>query len=236
MTVMPIEDTQDPAEPVPQEWPSPPDPGDLSKRITRRRRELRLSIAQVAARSQINPRYLEYLERYPAMPEPATLRSLAAALRTTPAALLGAGGQVPPGHLPLVGTPVERRLTVAECRQLIRPGGIGRIAVTTASGIAVLPVNFAFVANTIVIRTGSGTLIEAHAYDDVAFEVDHIDEALGQGWSVLVRGPAHHVAHPDELRQVRRRAAITPWAGGQREVYVRILPVQVSGRRVGTSR
>ena len=78
-------------------WPSPPDPGDLSKRIARRRAELRLSTAQVAARAGMSPRYLEYLERYPARPGGLALRKLAAALQTTPAALLGAGAQAPPG-------------------------------------------------------------------------------------------------------------------------------------------
>ena len=49
-------------------WPSPPDPGDLSRRVARRRAELRLSLSQVAARAGMSPRYLEYLERYPARP------------------------------------------------------------------------------------------------------------------------------------------------------------------------
>ena len=78
-------------------WPSPPDPGDLSKRIALRRAELRLSRAQVAARAGMTPRYLEYLERYPATPDAGMLRQLAVALRTTPAVLLGGGGQAPPG-------------------------------------------------------------------------------------------------------------------------------------------
>jgi DNA-binding XRE family transcriptional regulator len=72
-------------------WPSPPDPGDLSRRVAQRRAELHLTQAQVAARAGLSLRYLEYLERYPARPAPAALRQLAAALRTTPAALLGAG-------------------------------------------------------------------------------------------------------------------------------------------------
>ena len=42
-------------------WPSPPDPGDLSKRVALRRTELRLSQAQVAARAGMSLRYLEYL-------------------------------------------------------------------------------------------------------------------------------------------------------------------------------
>jgi transcriptional regulator with XRE-family HTH domain len=64
-------------------WPSPPDPGDLSRRVAQRRAELHLSQAQVAARAGVSLRYLEYLERYPARPTPAALRQLAATLRTS---------------------------------------------------------------------------------------------------------------------------------------------------------
>src|SRR5262245_12717593 len=77
-------------------WPSPPNPGDLSGRLAARRTELRLSIAQVAERARVTQRYLEYLENFPALPGAVTLRRLAAALHTTPAALLGAGGDRPP--------------------------------------------------------------------------------------------------------------------------------------------
>jgi hypothetical protein len=76
-------------------WPSPPDPGDLSKRVAQRRAELGLSTAQAAARARMGLRYLEYLERYLARPTPAALRQLAAALQTTPTALLGAGADAP---------------------------------------------------------------------------------------------------------------------------------------------
>src|SRR5208282_4427432 len=133
-------------------WPSPPDPGDLSKRIAQRRAELGLSTAQVAARAGMSLRYLEYVERYPARPDPTALRQLAAALQTTPAVLLGAGGQGPPGYGRLDGPPVVTKLLPAECWRLIAAGGIGRIAFCTTSGPAVLPVNFAAVAGTIVVR------------------------------------------------------------------------------------
>ena len=213
-------------------WPSPPDPGDLSKRIARRRTDLRLSRAQLAARTGLSLRYLEYLERYPARPGGTVLRKLAAALQTTPAALLGAGAQVPPAPGRSARPPVVTKLLPAECRRLIAPGGIGRIAFGTASGPVVLPVNFAVLAGTIVVRTSEGGMIEGHAGDRVAFEVDHIDEALGQGWSVLVRGPAHRVAHPAELQHVQRDTALWPWPGGDRDVYVRIIPDRVTGRRI----
>ncbi|MGH3235214.1 MAG: pyridoxamine 5'-phosphate oxidase family protein, partial [Streptosporangiaceae bacterium] len=133
-------------------WPSPPDPGDLSKRIAQRRAELGLSTAQAAARARLSLRYLEYLERYPARPTPAALRKLAAALQTTSAALLGAGGDVPSGRRRPADLRVISKLSPAECRRLIAPGGVGRIAFNTGSGPVVLPVNFAVLADTLVIR------------------------------------------------------------------------------------
>ena len=215
-----------------ESWPSPPDPGDLSKRVAQRRTELHLSKAQVAARAGMSLRYLEYVERYPARPGAATLRRLAAALQTTPAALLGARAQVPPAYGRMARPPVIDKVMPAECHRLIAAGGIGRIAFGTVSGPVVFPVNFAVVAGTIVVRTGEGTMIAGHADGQVAFEVDHIDEALCQGWSVLVRGTAHRVAHPAELEHLRQDAAIWPWPGGDRDVYVRIIPATISGRRI----
>lgn len=214
-------------------WPSPPDPGDLSRRIAQRRTELHLSQAQLAARAGLTLRYVEYLERYPARPSPAALRQLAAALRTTPTVLLGGGANMPPGQCRLAGLRAVSKLMPAECRRLIAPGGVGRIAFGTISGPIVVPVNFAVLADTLVIRTAEGTVIDGHADEQVALEVDHIDEALCQGWSVLVRGSAHRVAHPAELHRLQEDAALWPWAGGEREVYVRIIPREITGRRIG---
>lgn len=222
-------------EPTYQGWPSPPDPGDLSRRLALRRAELRLTRAQVAVRARLSLRYLEYLENFPSVPDASTLRQLAAALRTTSAALLGAGADAPPGHAGLPAHPVITRLTPAECIRLITPGGVGRVAFSTAAGPAVLPVNFTLVSGSIIFRTGAGTLIEAHGDDTVGFEVDHIDEALRQGWSVLARGQAHRVLQASELRHVRETVTVEPWAEGKREAYVRVVPYQITGRRIGAS-
>ena len=213
-------------------WPSPPDPGDLSKRVAGRRTELGLSQVQLAARAGISLRYLEYLERYPAQPTATTLRRLAAALVTTPGALLGGGADTPPGRARPPAHPVVSRITPVECCALIAPGGVGRIGFGTMSGPVVLPVNFAVVDGTIVIRTGEGTIIDGHGDEHVAFEVDRIDEALCRGWSVLVRGQAHRVTHPAELRRVQEEAAILPWVGPGRDAYLRIIPDRVTGRRI----
>ena len=212
-------------------WPSPLDPGDLSRRIIQRRTELRLSVGQVAERARMSQRYLEYLERFPARPSATALRQLAAALRTTPSALLGGGSNVPPGHqLPADGR--MERLPVRECRRLIAPGGIGRVALTTLSGPIVVPVNYAYIAATIVLRTNAGSAIAAHSTEPVAFEVDRIDEALSQGWSVLVRGQAHPVLQPNELRNLTAGTDLRPWPGGVHDLYVRIVPERITGRRV----
>jgi nitroimidazol reductase NimA-like FMN-containing flavoprotein (pyridoxamine 5'-phosphate oxidase superfamily) len=215
-------------------WPSPPDPGDLSKRVARRRADLHLSQAQVAARAEVNLRYLQYVERYPARPTAAVLRRLAAALQTTPSALLGAGSHQPPRYRRLDGPPLVTTLTPAECHQLIAPGGIGRIAFCTTTGPAMRPVNYAVVAGTIIIRTAQGSTVDGHAGEHVAFEVDHLDQALSQGWSVLIRGRAHRVAHPAELNTIRRDTAIWPWPGGNRDIYVRIIPDTITGRQIET--
>jgi nitroimidazol reductase NimA-like FMN-containing flavoprotein (pyridoxamine 5'-phosphate oxidase superfamily) len=218
----------------PSGWPSPPDPGDLSKRLLARRTELRLSTTQVSARAGISRRYLEYLERYPGTPPVPVLRGLAAALLTTPGALLGAGSEVPPGHGPSPEPAVFQKLTPTECRRLIAPGGIGRIAFSTVSGPVILPVNFTVIGLSVVVRTDAGTLIEAHGDERAAFEIDHVDEVLQQGWSVLIIGQAHRVLQPGELRHVQEACTARPWAGGDRDVYVRIVPDQISGRRIST--
>jgi Pyridoxamine 5'-phosphate oxidase len=67
---------------------------------------------------------------------------------------------------------------------------------------------------------------------DVAFEVDHLDEAMSQGWSVLAVGPAQTVTEPDAVRRLTERAHTTPWAGGEREMWVTIRPTHLTGRRI----
>ncbi|MFZ0004146.1 MAG: pyridoxamine 5'-phosphate oxidase family protein, partial [Trebonia sp.] len=123
-------------------------------------------------------------------------------------------------------------LSPGECHRLLALGGLGRLAFSTVSGLMVLPVNYLLVAGTIVLRTGTGSLIAAHGDDPVSFETDHLDETLGYGWSVLVRGQAHRVLQPGELRHLREACDLRPWPAGEHDLFIRIVPAHISGRRI----
>ena len=128
-----------------------------------------------------------------------------------------------------------------ECLKLIAGGGIGRIAYTSRFGPAVLPVNYAWSEGAVVFRTAADSPLDqdlrtgiSNADYKVAFEIDEIDLAAGRGWSVLVQGPAHH-AHGAEL-DAARGAGVEPWAPGERELFIQIVPSRITGRRVGPAR
>ena len=136
---------------------------------------------------------------------------------------------------------VMEELDVNECLRLIGPGGIGRIAYVGRFGPAVLPVNYTLQVGAIVFRTAEhGPLDEdlrtgiADADYKVAFEIDSIDPAARKGWSVLIQGPAHHVTGAEE--DAARETGVEPWAPGDRELFVRIVPSRITGRRVGPAR
>jgi nitroimidazol reductase NimA-like FMN-containing flavoprotein (pyridoxamine 5'-phosphate oxidase superfamily) len=127
---------------------------------------------------------------------------------------------------------VLQRLSPAECFDLLEPGGIGRVGFAGADGIMMLPVNFAVAAKTVIFRTAPDTLLALYANAQVSFEADCLDEALHAGWSVLVQGRAHEVTDEHEVEQLQNRTHLQPWAAGARDVYVRISPTRISGRRI----
>ncbi|MFD0853559.1 pyridoxamine 5'-phosphate oxidase family protein, partial [Actinomadura adrarensis] len=63
----------------------------------------------------------------------------------------------------------------------------------------------------------------------IAFEVDDIDLEKQSGWSVLLRGGGQLL--PDHERPPQ--PTVVPWAGGERPVYIRLDPIEVTGRRLG---
>jgi nitroimidazol reductase NimA-like FMN-containing flavoprotein (pyridoxamine 5'-phosphate oxidase superfamily) len=137
-----------------------------------------------------------------------------------------------------VSTATLQILDQAECRRLLEPGGIGRLAFAGSYDLTVLPVNYKMTEGAILFRTAeAGTTEEdlrtgiSHAEFRVAFEVDHFDTQAREGWSVLVQGPAHHLDSAEE-RAEAETLGIEPWPGGEREHFIRITPVRITGRRI----
>ena len=128
-----------------------------------------------------------------------------------------------------------RTLSPAECFGLLELGGIGRVGFASADGIMMLPVNFTVTGKTIIFRTAPDTLLAVYANGPVSFEVDNLDPTRRAGWSVLVHGRAHQVADEREVRRLEDRISLEPWAGGARDVYVRIAPTRISGRCIEPS-
>jgi nitroimidazol reductase NimA-like FMN-containing flavoprotein (pyridoxamine 5'-phosphate oxidase superfamily) len=129
-------------------------------------------------------------------------------------------------------------LDEAECLRLIAKGGIGRIAYQSRFGPTVLPVNYKWHDGAVVFRTAQHSPMDedlqtgiAGGDYQVAFEIDDIDTAGRQGWSVLIQGPAHHVAAEAE-RAAAVASGVEPWPGGERELFVRIVPSRVTGRQI----
>ena len=107
-------------------------------------------------------------------------------------------------------------LDEAESLRLISPGGIGRIAYMSRFGPAVLPVNYKWYNGAIVFRTARHSALDedlqtgiAGGDYKVAFEIDELDMASRQGWSVLIQGPAHHVDSEAE-RAAAKQAGVEP--------------------------
>jgi hypothetical protein len=131
-----------------------------------------------------------------------------------------------------MAAPVLRTLTAAECFDLLSPGGVGRVAFATADEPVVLPMNYAVAGQTVVFRTAPDSLLAGYMDGLAGFEVDRLDEALSQGWSVLVTGHAIRVTSEADVRHLEQRTNIRPWAGGARDVYVQIIPRKITGRRI----
>lgn len=207
------------------------DPGDLGRRVARRREELGLSREQVAERAAMAPAYLEYLEQHPAEVTTVVLLRLAGALETAPAELLGKGIGLPAGRHGAAPHPVLEHLSAEECRAKLAAGGVGRLVMVEERGPVALPVNFGWLDEEVILRTTeSSALISAEA-QLVGFETDHIDDASSEGWSVLASGRLRRITDPGDLQRVSE-LKIEPWAGSDRSIYLGVAVTELSGRRV----
>lgn len=124
-------------------------------------------------------------------------------------------------------------LDAAECMDLLRGQEVGRLAVSDPRGPVVHPVNYAMVDDIIVVRLHAGTLLSAADGSNVSFQVD-INRVSHSGWSVLVHCLAEKVTTRHSWEQIysSQSSPSRPWAPGEREELLRLIPHSITGRRI----
>ena len=178
----------------------------------------------------IDPSYLRYFEQSSdARLSAGTMLLLAKALDTTPQELHGGRIERPPGPGKAGPHPVLRALTREQCVAHLDAGGIGRIVYLAERGPVAHPVNFVMNDGDIVLSTTAAQALALEVQPRTSFEIDRVDEAMSEGWSVLVTGPARRLDDPDEL-VVLSSLGLEPWAGGNRHALVSIHPTEITGR------
>lgn len=130
-----------------------------------------------------------------------------------------------------MATTTLQTLDAEQCRRLLEAHRLhlGRVGFADSDGPVVLPVNYRFDGAAVWIRTAADSPVAAATGQTVAFEVDAVDEAWQEGWSVLVRGRLDQ-PDPAELSAVTRQ--LHTWAGSERDRFLRLRVEQISGRRI----
>jgi uncharacterized protein len=117
------------------------------------------------------------------------------------------------------------------CLALLRTCEVGRLAVSITDLPDIFPINYVVDRGDLVFRTAEGTKLAAALVGrGVAFEVDGYNADAGEAWSVVVNGYA------TEIEQMHERfdaldLPLFPWHAGPKHRFVRIEPVEITGRR-----
>ncbi len=123
-------------------------------------------------------------------------------------------------------------LSQEECLSLLRMSRFGRVAIIVEEFPVVLPVNHRLIDDArgafLLLRTRSGNVID-RASSAVAFQVDGVDVARREGWSVLVRGRSRRV--DPATAEICEGLGLETWLA-DRDTWVVIEPVLITGRRL----
>lgn len=116
--------------------------------------------------------------------------------------------------------------------RLVAAEPVGRVGFVLGGRPVVLPVNHVVDDRTIVFRTDRTSSLGTLAVGQpVTFEVDAIAADRKTGWSVLISGDVERV--DDRSRRRLATDGPDPWAPGDRDVWIRIVPRSVTGREIG---
>jgi nitroimidazol reductase NimA-like FMN-containing flavoprotein (pyridoxamine 5'-phosphate oxidase superfamily) len=126
-----------------------------------------------------------------------------------------------------------RELSREECLALLRGNlYLGRIGYVVDGVPVIVPVNFVVDGDTVVFCTAKRSKLSwLSNHSRIAFQADQGHPLDESGWSVLIRGTAHEISDPAEVRNLRRGPR--SWAVPSTERWVRITIDQISGRWLG---
>ncbi len=127
-----------------------------------------------------------------------------------------------------VGTEI---LGEAVCWERLRKSSIGRLGVVHDGQPGIYPVNYLVDGTSILLRTAPGSkVVSAPRLERVAFEIDGFEPQHGDAWSVLIKGFARQLDSTAEIDRAEE-LPLFPWVTADRSAWVRIVPVEVTGRR-----
>lgn len=121
-----------------------------------------------------------------------------------------------------------------ECRTLLELAGaseqVGRLAINRESSPYVIPVDFSYFDEEILIRLGPGFAAHHLNGTTAAFEIDHSEPYSKSGWSVTLEGPARVMTYEEVARLGRNAPRPIVMSPGMRVFAIR--PERISGRTI----
>lgn len=124
-------------------------------------------------------------------------------------------------------------LSLAECREHLDRGGVGRLAFSTPHGLRMVPLNFCANADAIEFRTVPESELGTYGEGaEAVFEIDEVDHESELGWSVVAFGRLERPSAVDERWDVRGWRNPTPWSGDQRNFHLSLRWHSLTGRRI----
>ncbi len=130
----------------------------------------------------------------------------------------------------MTNQPTTTTLTEDRCWELLSQQEVGRLATAVGSEPEIFPVNYAVADRLLYIRTSPGTkLAELAVNEHVALETDLVAPDAAE--SVVVKGTAE-ILHTDADLATAEATGLETYVGGDKDVWVRITPSQVTGRHL----
>ena len=123
-------------------------------------------------------------------------------------------------------------LSSETCWELLKTTAVGRVVVTVDGAPEIFPINYVVDDRSIAFRSAPGTKLHGlERFPVTCFEADVIDPDLHAGWSVMVKGRAVPLDSASAMARVSH-LGLSPWARGEKGHWIRIEPVEVTGRRI----